>query len=117
MLSSAYGSPGPPQVFAFLVGAVIAFAVVGTLAFGGVRQEFDQPESTIELFGSFHFVSVALAVAAAWLAARLLPVSFGWPLGAALATAVYLLVVGAEHAVAEAFDGRSSRERSSREAS
>lgn len=108
VLSHAYGRPIPMEVFLFLAGAVIAFAVVGTLAFGGASRELDTPASTIELFGSFHFASVGLAVVAALLAAQLVPASFGWPLGAALATAVYLLVVGAEHSLAETLDKRSS---------
>jgi hypothetical protein len=102
VLSHTYGSPSPIEVFLFLGGAIIAFAVVGTLAFGGVGKEFDQPQSEIELFGSFHFASVGLAVAVVLVAAQLVPSSVGWPLGAALATVMYLLVVGAEHSLAEA---------------
>lgn len=118
MLSYVYGTPNPVQVFLFLAGAVAAFAVVGTLAFGGAGKEFDAPASTIELFGSFHFASVGLAVAAALLATQFIPTYLGWPLGAALSTAVYLLVVGAEHSLAEALDklsasGDPSRENSS----
>lgn len=36
VLSHAYGPPSPPLIFAFFGGAVLAFAVVGALAFGGV---------------------------------------------------------------------------------
>jgi hypothetical protein len=107
MLSHTYGTPGPADIFLFLAGAVVAFAVVGTLAFGGAGKRFEAPRSSIELFGSFHFVSVGLAVAAALLAAQLAPAYLGWPLGPALATATYLLVVGAEHTLAETLE-RSS---------
>lgn len=78
----------------------MAFALLGVLAFGGVGKEFDSPKSTIELFGSFHFFSVGVAVAVVLTVAQLVPGSVGWPLGAALATAAYLLVVGAEHSLA-----------------
>src|SRR5919202_4077526 len=40
MLSHFYGSPNPPVVFLFLGGAVVAFALVGGLAFGGVMKRF-----------------------------------------------------------------------------
>lgn len=112
MLSYVYGTPSPVQVFLFLAGAVAAFAVVGTLAFGGAGKEFDTPANTIELFGSFHFASVGLAVATALLAAQFVPIYLSWALGAALCTSVYLLVVGAEHSLAEALDSRSSAESS-----
>lgn len=35
VLSHAYGPPSPPLIFAFFGGAVLAFAVVGALAFRG----------------------------------------------------------------------------------
>src|ERR671932_1164956 len=40
MLSHFYGSPSPPKVFSFLGGAVLAFALIGALAFGGVTKRF-----------------------------------------------------------------------------
>ena len=40
ILSHAYGPPNPPEVFSFFAGAVLAFALVGILAFGGVSVEF-----------------------------------------------------------------------------
>ena len=40
VLSHTYGPPTPPLVISFFLGAVLAFAVVGILAFGGVTVEF-----------------------------------------------------------------------------
>ena len=40
ILSHTYGPPNPPEVPFFFVGAVAVFAVVGTLAFGGMSWEF-----------------------------------------------------------------------------
>ncbi len=107
MLSHAYGPPNPLEVFSFFGGAVLAFALVGALAFGGVTARFGDESNWIELWGSFHFLSVGLAVGAAWLAAAYAPSFPGWPLGAFVATAAYLAVVGAEDAAA---DWRADRE-------
>lgn len=108
ILSHAYGPPSPPEIFSFFGGAVLAFALVGALAFGGVTAHFGDESDRIELWGSFHFLSVGLAVGAAWLAAAYAPSLPGWPLGAFLATATYLVVVGAENTAA---DWRADREQ------
>ena len=65
VLSYAYGSPSPPLIFSFFGGAVLAFALVGVLAFGGVSAEFGGAPNRVQLWGSFHFLSVGLAVGAA----------------------------------------------------
>ena len=101
VLSGAYGPPSPPQVFAFLLGAVVAFVVVGVLAFGGVTAEFGGGSDRVELWGGFHFLSVGLAVAAAWLVSAYVPSLPGWPLGAFAATVTYLIVVGLEQTAAD----------------
>jgi hypothetical protein len=38
LLTGAYGSPEPFEVLLFCSGAILAFALVGALAFGGVRK-------------------------------------------------------------------------------
>ncbi len=101
VLSHAYGPPSPPQVFSFFAGAILAFAAVGVSAFGGMGAEFGAEASRIRLWGSFRFLSVGAAVGAAWFASAHAPAVPGWPLGAFVATAVYLAVVGAENAAAE----------------
>jgi hypothetical protein len=101
VLSHVYGPPSPPLVFSFLGGAVLAFALVGVLAFGGVTVEFGGGTNRIQLWGGFHFLSVGLAVGAAWLATGYVPSALGWLLGAFVATAIYLSVVGAEHTAAD----------------
>ena len=100
VLSHAYGPPSPPLVFSFFLGTVLAFAVVETLAFGGVTVEFGVEASCIQLWGSFRFLSVGVAVGAAWLASAYAPSLPGWPLGGFLATASYLIMVGAENTAA-----------------
>jgi hypothetical protein len=101
VLSHAYGPPSPLLVFAFFGGAVLAFAVVGALAFGGLTTEFGGGSNRVELWGGFHFLSVGLAVGAAWLVSAVAPSFPGWPLGAFVSTAGYLAVVGAEDAAAD----------------
>ncbi len=102
VLSHFYGPPSPPEVFTFFGGSVLAFAMVGLLAFGGVTVEFGGGGGgRVELWGSFHFLSVRAAVGVAWLAASYAPSFPGWPLGVFLATAVYFSVVGAENTVAD----------------
>ncbi len=94
VLSYAYTPPSPPEVFSFFGGAVLAFALVGIVAFGGVSAEFGGTPNRIQLWGSFHFLSVGLAVGAAWLASTHVPSLPGWPLGAFASTATYLVAVG-----------------------
>ncbi len=101
VLSYAYGPPSPPLVFSFFGGAVLAFAMVGVFSFGGVTVEFGGESRRVQLWGSFRFVSVGLAVGAGWLLSANVPSMPGWPLGAFVATAIYLVIVGAENAVAD----------------
>jgi hypothetical protein len=100
VLSHAYGPPSPPQVFYFFVGAVLGFAVVGVMAFGGVTVDFGAESSRIQLWGSFRFLSVGLAVGAAWFVSAQAQSLTGWPLGAFVATFCYLVIVGAENTAA-----------------
>jgi hypothetical protein len=101
VLSYDYGPPSPPLVFSFIGGAVLAFALVGILAFGGVTTEFGGMPNRIQLWGSFHFLSVGLAVGVVWLMSAYLPSLPGWPLGSFVATSVFFGVVGAENAAAD----------------
>jgi hypothetical protein len=100
VLTHAYGLPSPPQVFSFFLGAVLGFAIVGTLAFGGVTAEFGGEGRRVRLWGSFRFASVALAVGTAWLLSTHVSSMPGWPSGSFVATMCYFGVVGAENAVA-----------------
>jgi hypothetical protein len=101
VLSHAYGPPSPPLVFSFFLGAVLGFAVVGVAAFGGVTVEFGTESGRVQLWGSFRFLSVALAVGAAWFLSAYAPSLPGWPLGAFVATTTYLVAVGAENTAAD----------------
>jgi hypothetical protein len=61
-MSIRHEPPTPPLVFSFFFGAVLGFAVVGVMAFGGVTVEFGAEYNRVQLWGSFRLLSVGLAV-------------------------------------------------------
>jgi MFS family permease len=89
-----------------MAGAVLGFAFVGVLAFGGLTKRFDRERGQALLWGSFHFFSVGLAIGAAALVTYYVQSFIAWPLAAFLSTIVYLLVLGAESTAAYAWDHR-----------
>jgi hypothetical protein len=96
------GFPNALAALSFMLRAVLGFAVVGVLAFGGLTRHFDSEYGEAPLvWGSFHFLSVALAIGAAVLVTSLVE-SFilAWPLRGFLYTSTYLLTAGAEATIA-----------------
>ena len=81
VLSHAVGLPSPPLAFSFFLGAVLGFAAVGVVAFEGVTAEFGKGSNRVRLCGSFRFLSVGLAVAAAWFLSAHEPSLPEWLLG------------------------------------
>jgi hypothetical protein len=59
---NARGVPDTFVTLAFMTGAVMGFAFVGVLAFGGLTKRFDRERGQALLWGSFHFFSVGLAI-------------------------------------------------------
>ncbi len=107
MLMSVHGNPNVLAVLTFMVGAVLGFAFVGALAFGGMAKHFDQDEGDAPpMWGSFHFLSVGLAIGVAALVAYYVDSFIAWPLGGLLFTITYLLGAGAESAIAYVWDHR-----------
>jgi hypothetical protein len=106
VLMNARGVPDTFATLAFMAGAVMGFAFVGVLAFGGLTKHFDRERGQALIWGSFHFFSVGLAIGAAALAAYYVQSFIAWPLAAFLSTTVYLLVLGAESTAAYAWDHR-----------
>jgi hypothetical protein len=105
------GFPDALAALSFMFGAVLGFAFVGALAFGGLTRHFDSNQGETPLvWGSFHFFSVAVAIGAAVLVTYLVE-SFvlAWPLGGFLYTSAYLLTAGAEATVAYEWDHRRER--------
>lgn len=108
VLISARGVPNTLAALMFMIGAVLGFALVGALAFGGITKHFDQDPSgeAPSIWGSFHFFSVGLAIGAAALVAHYVDSFVAWPLAAFLSTITYLLVAGGESAIAYWWDHR-----------
>ena len=63
--------------------------------------EFGTESNRVQLWSSFRFLSVGLAVEAAWFLSTHAPSLPGWPLGAFVATITYLVAVGAENTAAD----------------
>ena len=111
VLINAHGVPDALAALTFMFGAVPGFAFVGALTFGGVTRHFDRDHGETPLmWGSFHFLSVALAIGAATLVTYLVESFFvAWPLGGFLGTTIYLLVARAEPTLAFEWDHRRER--------
>ena len=110
VLTHARGIPDALAALSFMFGAVLGFAFVGALAFGGVASHFDRDHGETPLvWGSFHFFSVGLAIGVAVLVTHYVESFIAWPLASFLATTTYLLVAGAESAIAYAWDHRGEQ--------
>lgn len=107
VLTNARGIPNAVAALTFMVGAVLGFALVGALAFGGVTAHFDRAHDEAPLvWGSFHLLSVAVAIGGVWLVSHFVQSFLAWPLGGFVATSVYLLGAAAESTLAYEWDHR-----------
>ncbi len=109
-LVSVHGIPNTLAALTFVVGAILGFAFVGALAYGGIPGQLDQERGHALLWGSLHFVSVGLAVGLATLVAYYVKGFIVWPLGGFVGTSIYLVVVGAESAVSYIWEHRREDE-------
>ena len=105
-LVSVHGIPKTLAALTFVGGAVLGFAFVGTLAYGGVPGQLDQARGHPLVWGSLHFVSVGLAIGAVTFTVYFVEGFVVWPLGGFLVTSIYLLVVGAESALTYMWEHR-----------
>ncbi len=104
-----HGVPDTLEVILFAFGAVLGFAIVGSLAFRRAPPLRSRVTSHPVLWGSFHFVPVAASIAAAGLIAHFVNVTAAFPLAGFVATTIYLTCVAAqitlfEEQVFEAFE-------------
>lgn len=107
VLAHARGIPDALAALTFMAGAVLGFAFVGTLAFGGVTKRFDRDhDETLLIWGSLRLFSVGLAIGVASLVAYYVEGRLAWPLGGFLYTTSYLLAAGAEATAAYEWDHR-----------
>jgi hypothetical protein len=100
VLTHARGIPNTTDALLFMLGAVVAFALVGAASFGTltarVRVEAQQPA----LWAGFHMLSIGVAIGTATLIAQLLEDRGAWPLGGFAATISYLVMFAAQLALA-----------------
>jgi hypothetical protein len=102
VLSHTRGIPSAADALLFLAGAVVAYALVGGLALGGVPERLAPEPAHAVIWGGLHLFSVGLAIGAATLVARLVTNPAAWPLGGFLATALYLIASAGQLAFAHA---------------
>lgn len=105
VIIDARGLPSSLNALAFAAGAVLAFALVGFLAFGDLTGENGEQQPKTSLWGNFHFLSVGLAIGAAVIITNILNTDLVWLLGSFASTACYLLALGAEFTVADGGGG------------
>jgi hypothetical protein len=95
------GSPTVWEVFLFLTGAVMAFAVLWLLGRGAIEHTHPvAQQSARALAGALDLFGVGFAVGAAALLSRI-PSWAAWPLASFGATVVYMVAASLQLAVAE----------------
>ena len=95
-----HGQPNIGELFLFVAGAVAAFAAVA-IASRAFTAGMLEDRSQVLLIGTLHFSSIGAALGSVVGLAYAIHGAPAWPAGSFAATSVYLLVVGAELAVAE----------------
>ncbi len=101
LLQTSRSDTGILAIFFFAAGAVLAFAIIASLASGFFREELEDESSNVKsLAGAFSFLSVGLALGVAYVGGLLIPGLVAWPVSAFLATVVYVASVGLELTVA-----------------
>lgn len=109
LLVRLHGLPTVAEIFLFLTGALVGFAVVGSLAHGALRTTMPlSPGQGHVLTGLLHWFSVGLAVGSVALVAEV-PGWIAWPLGSVIATSVYLLASSLQLAAVTARASRHIR--------
>ena len=83
---------------------MLAIALVGAVAFGGMGTRFAHAPREAALWGSFHFLSVGSARRVAAFVSYLLGGRVGWTLAPFTSTVTYLLMLGAQFSAADMRD-------------
>jgi hypothetical protein len=93
------GAPSSIDALLFMLGAVGGYASVGIVSFGsaGARAHSITPPA---IWAGFHVIGIGLAIGAATLVAQNVHSTAAWPLGGFAVTAIYLLVLAAQLALA-----------------
>ncbi len=108
LLIHLHGAPTVGEIFLFLTGALLGFALVGSFAHGALRTTMPlSPGQGHVLTGLLHWFSVGLAVGSVALVAEV-PSWIAWILGSLIATSVYLLAASLQLALVTARTPRTN---------
>ncbi len=96
VLTTVHGKPQTGDLFLFIAGGLIAFAVLeGFLqAFGGAGGE--EPDHAFPFAGALNFISVGAGLGATTGIAHAVHSHLAWLLAAMVATATYMLLVAVQ---------------------
>ncbi len=104
VLSHARGLPTTADAFLFMGGALIGFALVALIAFGGLYSQNVRPPAVFSLWEAFHLFSIGLAIGLAAIVAHLVHNMAAWPLDGFLATVLYLTMTAIQIAFVTGLD-------------
>ncbi|MGE5225616.1 MAG: hypothetical protein ACM3OO_01945 [Planctomycetaceae bacterium] len=102
------GLPTVAQVFAFLLGALLAMALVVLVAFGGPMRRWTTSREPHYAFGAIHIGSVAVGTTCGWIVCLALSARMAFAGAAFTAVLVYQLLLGLEVAVSSARGRRAA---------
>lgn len=95
--SHAGGLPSPVDALLLLAGAVSGFAIVGSIAFGGINRVLAPGTGgDVRVWGGAHLPSVGSSILLVWLLTDELEGHVLWPAVGFAATSTYLLVIGVQ---------------------
>ena len=103
VLTNEHGNPDVFDVLLFILGAVTAFALLGTIAERLSSQPLKPGRGDLIRAGAVHAVAIGVAFAAATVIA-LIPGAIAWALGSFAATALYLSIASIEIVFAHRID-------------
>lgn len=107
------GSPSVNRVFAFAIGAALAFFLVEAAVSNLFRQRLRAEPSDVVILGSaLHLVSVVAGLGVGALVAWLVGGWLAWLLAPFAATVVYIVLTGANMAAAHLAEERHPPEKS-----
>ncbi|HSJ74564.1 MAG TPA: hypothetical protein VK904_09615 [Miltoncostaeaceae bacterium] len=100
MIAHDRGIPSATGAILFAVGALVGFALVGVLAYGGVGRQPPPAPAPFSLWHSIHLVGVGAGIGLSVGATYALDNDAAWLAGGFLATTIYLLAAGLPSAFA-----------------
>lgn len=107
MLNTFEGSPSALDIVLFALGAAVPFSVLEAIASRGFRRRPQtQGKEVIMLGTAANVLSIAVALAVTYLAAKLLHGPPSWGISPLFASTVYMLVEAVELATAERIQGK-----------